>query len=68
MYEQNYFTAIIFFNDKPPWKYRNIPKGKFEKLKTFAITKGATHINFYNKITKQFYEQHKLGNNNIPTR
>jgi len=50
-----YYTAIIFFNDKEisPRKYRNI--NNVDNLILFARREKAEYINLYFKKTKAFY-------------
>ena len=58
---QKLFTCIIFFplEIKPtPSKYRNITN--IIKFTLFAKSIGATYINVYEKINRQFVEQIKL--------
>lgn len=65
-----YMTAIIFvpaaglpgFN---ALKYHNIKdtKAKRAGFEIFAKSKGATHVNYYDKRTRDFIEQIKLINN-----
>ena len=56
------FTCIIFFPTaiKPgPSKYRNITD--LDKFKRFAANRDAIYMNVYDKLTKQFIEQIKIG-------
>lgn len=56
------FTCIIFFPPtiKPgPSKYRNITD--LDKFKRFAANKDAVYMNVYDKLTKKFIEQIKIG-------
>ena len=54
--ETKYFTAIFFDKNKKPYKYRNIKNnpGSIKAFTSFALTKNAEQINFYDKATKLF--------------
>lgn len=51
-----YFTAIFFDDQKKAYKYQNIKNDKrsLESFTTFALSKKATQINFYDTATKNF--------------
>jgi len=51
-----YFTAIFFDDQKKAYKYRNIKNNKtsLESFTTFALSKKAKQINFYDTATKNF--------------
>ena len=56
MQTNKYFTAIFFDDNKKAYKYRNIKNNEksLQSFTTFALTKKATQINFYNSATKIF--------------
>jgi hypothetical protein len=56
METNKYFTAIFFDDNKKAYKYRNIKNNEksLQSFTTFALTKKATQINFYNSATKIF--------------
>lgn len=51
-----YFTAIFFDGQKKPYKYRNIKNDQrsLQSFTSFALSKKATQINFYDTATKKF--------------
>ena len=51
-----YFTAIFFDAQKKPYKYRNIKNDQrsIQSFTSFALSKKATQINFYDTETKKF--------------
>jgi hypothetical protein len=58
-----YYTAIILCEPQPitgatALKYRNIDERRLEKFIQFAYKfPGVHHINFYDKVTKEFVKQ-----------
>ena len=57
-----YYTIIVFFEDRPPVKYRNIKHNNLQTTfisfikKKFDINK-PTVMNIYNKLSKDFLQQ-----------
>lgn len=61
--QDNLMTAIVFAGTMKvtkALKYRNVSKRSESVFIEFAKTKGAFHVNFYDKRTSEFLYQKKL--------
>lgn len=63
-HKKNYMTAIVFYQNARPRKYRDIRKSTVEKFESFVKDKHSDliprHINYYESGDKEFIRQSRF--------